>query len=240
MITVEKGEDFTFLQFDQMQIDTTGLDVGGAEAAGEGYTAFLYGERDLYRPGETAKGLALVRDGSLQVPPAMPAMLRHRDPQGRGAGDRAGADRRPRDRRDRARPAGVLADRPPHAGAGGRPEGHRHLALPGGGVRPRPHFGGDPAAEGEGRAGPGAGVRRPEQLPVRRPGRRAAGRDPRPPGRLHVRPERLRGLLVPQRGPQAREPRHSRRAGHARRGGARRLHGHHARRTRSSPRRSRR
>jgi alpha-2-macroglobulin len=83
LITVEKGNDFTFLLLDTMAIDPTDLDVGGAPAAGEGYTAFLYGERDLYRPGETAEGLALVRDGSLRVPPSMPALLRHRDPQGR-------------------------------------------------------------------------------------------------------------------------------------------------------------
>ena len=83
LITVEKGNDFTFLLLDTMSIDPTDLDVGGAPAAGEGYTAFLYGERDLYRPGETAEGLALVRDGSLRVPPSMPALLRHRDPQGR-------------------------------------------------------------------------------------------------------------------------------------------------------------
>ena len=83
MVTIEKGDDFTFLLLDQMAIDPTGLDVGGAEAVGEGYTAFLYGERDLYRPGEKVQGLAIVRDGSLRIPPAMPALLRHRDPQGR-------------------------------------------------------------------------------------------------------------------------------------------------------------
>jgi hypothetical protein len=83
MVTIEKGDDFTFLLLDQMAIDPTGLDVGGAEAAGEGYTAFLYGERDLYRPGERVEGLALMRDGALRIPPAMPALLRHRDPQGR-------------------------------------------------------------------------------------------------------------------------------------------------------------
>lgn len=83
MLTVEKGEDFTFLLLDSMRIDTAGLDVGGAEAAGAGYQAYLYGERDIYRPGERLDGLAVVRDGSLQIPPAMPALLRHRDPQGR-------------------------------------------------------------------------------------------------------------------------------------------------------------
>jgi uncharacterized protein YfaS (alpha-2-macroglobulin family) len=83
LITVEKGDDFTFLLLDRMSIDTTGLDVGGDEVPSGGYTAYLYGERDLYRPGETAEGLVVVRDASLHVPPAMPALLRHRDPQGR-------------------------------------------------------------------------------------------------------------------------------------------------------------
>ncbi len=83
LITVEKGDDFTFLLLDRMAIDTTGLDVGGDEVPSGGYTAYLYGQRDLYRPGETAEGLIVVRDASLHVPPAMPALLRHRDPQGR-------------------------------------------------------------------------------------------------------------------------------------------------------------
>ena len=83
LLTIERGDDFTFLLLDQMAVDTTGLDVGGAASAGAGYNAFLYGERDLYRPGETARGLAVVRKGDLAPPAAMPALLRHRDPQGR-------------------------------------------------------------------------------------------------------------------------------------------------------------
>ncbi|HEY4597031.1 MAG TPA: MG2 domain-containing protein, partial [Thermoanaerobaculia bacterium] len=83
MVTIEKGDDFSFLLLSQMTVDTTGLDVGGAEPPGEGYQAFLYGERDIYRPGEKLQGLAIVRDGALHIPPSMPALLRHRDPQGR-------------------------------------------------------------------------------------------------------------------------------------------------------------
>jgi uncharacterized protein YfaS (alpha-2-macroglobulin family) len=83
MVTIEKGEDFTFLLLNTMTVDTTGLDVGGAPPPGAGYQAFLYGQRDLYRPGEKLQGLAIVRDGALHVPPSMPALLRHRDPQGR-------------------------------------------------------------------------------------------------------------------------------------------------------------
>ncbi|MCB1036627.1 MAG: alpha-2-macroglobulin family protein, partial [Acidobacteria bacterium] len=87
LVTVEKGRDFTFLYLDRMGIDTAGLDVAGAQPRGSGYTAYLYGERDLYRPGETLEGVALVRSNDLTNPPAMPAVLRHRDPQGRVLGN---------------------------------------------------------------------------------------------------------------------------------------------------------
>ena len=86
MVTIEQGDDFSFLLLDAMQVDTAGLDVGGEAAPGRGYTAFLYGERDIYRPGEKVEGLAIVRDGDLRAPEPMPALLRHRDPQGRERG----------------------------------------------------------------------------------------------------------------------------------------------------------
>jgi uncharacterized protein YfaS (alpha-2-macroglobulin family) len=83
MVTLAKGDDFSFVYLDRMRVDTTGLDVGGARRPSDGYTAFVYGERDLYRPGETVRGVALVRDARLRPAPAMPALLRHRDSQGR-------------------------------------------------------------------------------------------------------------------------------------------------------------
>jgi uncharacterized protein YfaS (alpha-2-macroglobulin family) len=86
MLTVEKGEDFTFLLFDRMKVDPTGLDVGGAESQPSGYSAFLYGERDIYRPGERVVGMAILRDEHLKPPPRMPLVLRWRDPQGRERG----------------------------------------------------------------------------------------------------------------------------------------------------------
>jgi alpha-2-macroglobulin len=86
MVTIEKGSDFSFLLLDTMQVDTAGLDIGGAASTSSGYTAYLYGERDIYRPGETVEGLAVVRDAELKPAPAMPVVLRWRDPQGRERG----------------------------------------------------------------------------------------------------------------------------------------------------------
>jgi len=88
MVTVEQGDDFTFLLLDQMRPDTSGLDIFGARSPGDGYTAYLYGERDIYRPGEELHGAVLVRDGRLAEAPPMPVVLRHLDPEGREVGSR--------------------------------------------------------------------------------------------------------------------------------------------------------
>jgi uncharacterized protein YfaS (alpha-2-macroglobulin family) len=95
MVVVERGADFSFLLLPRSGIDTAGFDVGGSRRPQGGYEAFVYGERDIYRPGETVEGLAVVRDRSLAPPPAMPLLLRHRDPEGRDRGSvRLAMDRR--------------------------------------------------------------------------------------------------------------------------------------------------
>ncbi len=86
MVTIERGNDFSFLLLDRAGIDTAGLDVGGARQPKAGYEAFAYGERDIFRPGEVAEGLIVVRDRGLQPPPVMPLLLRHKDPLGQERG----------------------------------------------------------------------------------------------------------------------------------------------------------
>jgi uncharacterized protein YfaS (alpha-2-macroglobulin family) len=83
MVQVKKGDDFSFLLFETMEIDTSGLDVGGAYPSEKGYTAFAYGERDIYRPGETVRGIAIIRDLNLNKPKSMPVILKQTDPRGR-------------------------------------------------------------------------------------------------------------------------------------------------------------
>jgi len=82
LLLAERGGDMSFLFFDYSGVDLTGLDVAGASPAAEGYDAFLYGERDLYRPGEVVEGVAVVRDRRVRPAPAMPVVLAHRDPTG--------------------------------------------------------------------------------------------------------------------------------------------------------------
>ena len=88
LVMVQKGADTSFLLYDRFQVDTTGLDVSGSVLPATGYTACIYGERDIYRPGETLQGIAVVRDTKLGVPPSMPITIRLSDPQGRKIGEK--------------------------------------------------------------------------------------------------------------------------------------------------------
>ena len=86
MVVVERNDDLSFLLFDRHKIGTTGLDISGSALARSAYHAFLYGERNIYRPGETVRGVAVLRDRELAIPPAMPLVLNHLDPQGQKRG----------------------------------------------------------------------------------------------------------------------------------------------------------
>lgn len=79
MITVQHGGDFSFLVFGKTEIDLSPFDVAGDTPGPSGYSAFLYGERDIYRPGESVEGLAVVRDRALAAPPQLPLVAKHFD-----------------------------------------------------------------------------------------------------------------------------------------------------------------
>lgn len=83
MIVAEKGDDYSFLLLDRFGIDPAGQDVGGQYMPESGYLAYVYGERDIYRPGENMEGVALLRRTDLGTPPAMPLTLLQKDPQGK-------------------------------------------------------------------------------------------------------------------------------------------------------------
>ncbi|NLY40402.1 MAG: alpha-2-macroglobulin family protein, partial [Desulfovibrionales bacterium] len=83
MIQAMADDDFSFLFLERFQIDTTGLDVTGVALSPTGLQAYIYGQRDIYRPGETLNGIVLVRTQSLDTPPDQPLRLEQRDPQGR-------------------------------------------------------------------------------------------------------------------------------------------------------------
>ncbi|WP_419780855.1 alpha-2-macroglobulin family protein [Maridesulfovibrio sp.] len=83
MAIISRKNDMTFMLMDRFSTDRSGLDIAGQRLSPKGLTAFTYGERNLYRPGETVKGIAVVRDRKLQAPTKMPVILVYSDQRGR-------------------------------------------------------------------------------------------------------------------------------------------------------------
>lgn len=82
MIFANLGDDFTYMHFKQTQIAVARYDVGGMRTNRAGLQAFLYGDRDLYRPDETIHLKAVVRDGQWNPARNMPVKLRILLPNG--------------------------------------------------------------------------------------------------------------------------------------------------------------
>ncbi|MFT7588114.1 MAG: hypothetical protein ACI959_000320 [Limisphaerales bacterium] len=83
MITAKKGEDYNYLNFSQTGINSSRFPVGGAYFSDKNYDAYLYGERDLYRPGETLNMAAIVRNLDQSSPGSVPVKIRIIQPSGR-------------------------------------------------------------------------------------------------------------------------------------------------------------
>lgn len=81
VITASAGDDLTFLELQRRRIPTTDFDVGGKPTLRHGYAAFLYSDRGVYRPGESAHLVAVVRGEHTAVPPAFPVILRVTTPE---------------------------------------------------------------------------------------------------------------------------------------------------------------
>jgi uncharacterized protein YfaS (alpha-2-macroglobulin family) len=83
MLLARRGDDQSFIFLDRFRIDTTGLDVSGASLSATGLQAYVYGKRDIFRPGETVDGVVLVRDGRIEIPSDTPLTAEQFDPEGR-------------------------------------------------------------------------------------------------------------------------------------------------------------
>lgn len=67
LVTAKKGEDFNFLPFSNTEESSSRFDVGGKRMNASEMDAFLYAERDLYRPGETMHISTVIRDYDWQT-----------------------------------------------------------------------------------------------------------------------------------------------------------------------------
>ncbi|HUU44690.1 MAG TPA: MG2 domain-containing protein, partial [Acidobacteriota bacterium] len=83
VITVTHEDDLSYLRFQDCLLPTEDFDVGGRPYLLSGYEAFLYCDRGIYRPGDTAHIVSIVRGVDASVPPEFPFSLNIRDPQGK-------------------------------------------------------------------------------------------------------------------------------------------------------------
>ncbi len=83
LIVAQLGEDLSYLRFADTEIDRSEFDITGRPPLVQGYEAFLYGDRDLYRPGETAHLASILRSAHNDVPSDFPVRLSIVDPRGR-------------------------------------------------------------------------------------------------------------------------------------------------------------
>lgn len=83
VVMVQHGQDFTFLQLERARVETSRYDVGGLQSNPARYQAFLYGDRDLYRPGDTIRSNTVVRRDDWRLPGPVPMKIRLLLPSGK-------------------------------------------------------------------------------------------------------------------------------------------------------------
>ncbi len=82
LVTATKGKDYAYLDLSKSLIPTADFDTGGIGGSA-GYEAYVYADRGVFRPGDVAHLVAVVRDDKLRTPPAFPLALEVKDPRQR-------------------------------------------------------------------------------------------------------------------------------------------------------------
>ncbi len=83
MITARYGDDFNYLFFDHSSIETSRYEVGGKYTSASEFDVFIYGDRKLYRPGDSVYANTIVRTLNWETPSSIPLKFRIVNPTGR-------------------------------------------------------------------------------------------------------------------------------------------------------------
>lgn len=83
MVIAKTADDFTYLPFSKTRVNTSRFDVGGKRNNVTGLDAFVYAERDIYRPGERINYSLLIRDKNWKSPGEIPVKIRFLLPNGK-------------------------------------------------------------------------------------------------------------------------------------------------------------
>ncbi|MFT3824842.1 MAG: MG2 domain-containing protein [Chitinophagaceae bacterium] len=83
MIVAKTADDFNYLPFNTTRVNTSRFEVGGKRLNATGIDAFVYAERDIYRPGEKVNFSVIMRDRQWKSPGELPVKLKFLMPNGR-------------------------------------------------------------------------------------------------------------------------------------------------------------
>ena len=83
MISARLANDFNFILFNNSQVETSRFDVGGKYLGNMDYDVFIYGDRELYRPGDSVFINTLVRTTRWQTVADIPVKVKILGPNGK-------------------------------------------------------------------------------------------------------------------------------------------------------------
>ena len=83
MIIAKTETDFSYLPFTSTKVNTSRFEVGGKHINTTGLDAFIYAERDIYRPGEKINFSVVLRDRFWKSPGELPVKLKFLLPNGK-------------------------------------------------------------------------------------------------------------------------------------------------------------
>jgi alpha-2-macroglobulin len=83
MIIAKTASDFNYIPFATTAVNTSRFETGGKRTSSTGLDAFIYPERDIYRPGEKLNFAVIIRDKQWKSPGEIPVKLKFLLPNGK-------------------------------------------------------------------------------------------------------------------------------------------------------------
>ena len=83
MVSASLGDDFNFIMYDRSMAEMSRFDIAGKRTFDHGLDVFVYGDRDLYRPGDSVFINTLVRNNSMKTVQNTPIKLKIVAPNGK-------------------------------------------------------------------------------------------------------------------------------------------------------------
>jgi len=83
LITARLNNDFNYLPYSKTRVSSSRFEISGRTDNLSGYDAYIYPERDIYRPGETIHLACILRDDNWNIPGEIPLKLKLVAPNGK-------------------------------------------------------------------------------------------------------------------------------------------------------------